>query len=98
MNLTDYEEYVDLTCRYYAGSFRRASFDLASDGVDMSDDYSDSDSTARELLSLQHHLLFERLYIGTGKTWLFLLLVLADEGGLDYHSIYFDSHGARASE
>ncbi len=60
INLTTYEEYVDLTCKYFAGSYRRSEAQKSTSGIDLASDYEGADQTAKDMLSLQHHLLFER--------------------------------------
>ncbi|MEM2141699.1 MAG: hypothetical protein QXQ81_00360, partial [Candidatus Thorarchaeota archaeon] len=60
VNLTAYQQFVDLTCKYYAGSYRRSLAQKTSGTVDIAADYEGADQTARDMLTLQHHLLFER--------------------------------------
>ncbi|MBD3406629.1 MAG: hypothetical protein GF411_10985 [Candidatus Lokiarchaeota archaeon] len=60
VNLTDYTNYIDLTCKYYSGSYRRAQAMRSSELIDVSADYEDVDQVAQHMLALQHHLIFER--------------------------------------
>ncbi|NWF97200.1 MAG: hypothetical protein HXY34_13770, partial [Candidatus Thorarchaeota archaeon] len=60
VNLTSYQEFVDLTCKYYAGSYRRSEAQKTAGVIDVSTDYEGADQTAKDMLALQHHLVFER--------------------------------------
>ncbi len=91
INLTKYERYVDMTCKYYWGSYRRSEMMRSVTDVDVESDYQDADDTATDLLTLQHHLIFNRRELRGGvetirkPTAIFMVVLSEFEIGEQYY-------------